>query len=207
MEIDLKKENSRNVFLIMAASLSASAFFQFDFKILSNFTDALIAGSLSLMLSVVLVMLTNIIPQAVKHKIIFTRLKHELPACRIDKLCKKDYRIEFEKVKSRWPDVFAEEIDGSIRNSRWYQQIYKTVKETPEVLQGHRSFLLYRDAFAGLLLIFLITLLWSLFNNLAEIGHINQMVFLVQGLLVFLSLIAARISGNRLVVNAVVAAV
>ncbi len=155
MDQDLKKENSRTIFLIMAASLSLSAFFQFDSTSISSFSKILVVGSGSLMLAAVLLMLANILPQSVKHKLVFTRLNNELPGCRIDLLCKSDPRVEYEKVNENWPDVFAEAIDGATRNSRWYHQIYKPVKDTREVLQAHRSFLLYRDTFSGLLLIFM----------------------------------------------------
>lgn len=207
MEVDLKKENNKNIFFIMAASLVASLFFQFGYKAVSSFSDAFMAGGMSLMLSAVLVMLANIIPHGIKHKIVFTRLKNELPACRIDQLCKSDPRVEYEAIKNKWPDVFSEDqIDGSVRNSRWYQQVYKTVKDTPEVLQAHRSFLLYRDAFSGLLMIFIATLAWSAFGNAELTGKINNMVYLAQGALLTISLITARVFGNRFVVNAVVAA-
>jgi hypothetical protein len=205
MENDLKKENSRNVFLIMAASLVLSGFIQFDAK-LSSLIDLAVAGSGSLMLSAVLVMLANILPQSVKHKIVFTRPKNELPGCRIDRLCKKDSRINYEAVNKQWPDVFSENIDGVTRNSLWYQQIYKPVINAREVLQAHRSFLLYRDTFSGLMLIFLATIAWSLIGNSEIVGEIKPMVFFIQGALMTLSLIAARISGNRFVVNAVAAA-
>ena len=158
------------------------------------------------MLSAVLLMITNILPQSVKHKFVFTRLKNELPACRVDQLCKKDSRIEYDLLKKRWPEVFSDEIDGDTRNSRWYQQIYKPVKDTREVLQAHRTFLLYRDTFSGLTLIFLATITWSLIGDPKIIGGIKPVVFLIQGLLIILSLIAARVSGNRFVVNAVAAA-
>lgn len=189
----------------MAASLVLSAFIQFDAK-MSSLIDLAVAGSGSLMLSAVLVMLANILPQSVKHKIVFTRLKNELPACRIDRLCKKDPRINYEAVNKQWPDVFSENIDGVTRNSLWYQQIYKPVKNAREVLQAHRSFLLYRDTFSGLMLIFLATMAWSLIGNSEIVGEIKPMVFCIQGALMILSLIAARISGNRFVVNAVAAA-
>jgi hypothetical protein len=206
MEIDLKKENSRNVFLIMAASLVFSAFFQFGSESMTSLIELAVVGSGSVMLSAVLLMLTNILPQSVKHKFVFTRLKNELPACRVNQLCIKDSRIEYDFVKKRWPEVFADKIDGDTRNSRWYQQIYKPVKDTREVLQAHRTFLLYRDTFSGLTLIFLATIVWSLIGDPKIIGEIKPVIFLIQGLLIILSLIAARISGNRFVVNAVAAA-
>ena len=206
MENDLKKENSRNIFLIMAASLMLSVFFQLGSESFTNLIQLMVAGGCSLMLSAVLLMLANIIPQNVKHKFVFTRLENELPACRVNQLCRKDSRVEYDLVKDRWPEVFSDDIDGGARNSRWYQQIYKPVKDTREVLQAHRTFLLYRDTFSGLALIFLATIVWSLIGDSKIIGEIKPVVFFIQGALMMLSLIAARISGNRFVVNAVAAA-
>jgi len=206
MEIDLKRENSKNIFLIMAASLAASAFFQFELESISTTTEMFTAGGASLMLSVILVMLANVIPQSLKHKFIFTRIKNELPACRVDKLCRNDHRVEYKKLVKRWPEVFSPEIDDATRNSRWYKQIYKPVKDEKEVLQAHRSFLLYRDSFSGLVIIFLGTMILSLVGNPEIIGEIKPIVLVIQGALTILSLIAARVAGNRFVVNAVVTA-
>lgn len=206
MEIDLKKENSKNIFFIMAASLVFSAFFQLGSSSMSNLMNLLIVGSGSVMFSAVSLMITNILPQSVKHKLVFTRLKNELPACRIDKLCQKDSRVEYSSIKDRWPEIFVDDITPETRNSRWYQKIYKPVKDTKEVLQAHRTFLLYRDTFSGLLLIFLVTGVWSFTADSKIFGEINPIVFLIQGSLVFFSFLAARVSGNRFVVNAVAAA-
>ena len=203
---DLKQENTRSVFLIMAATLVISASFQFESSSLSGLVDILVVGSGSLILSVLLVLLANLLPQSIKHKLVFTRYKNELPACRVDQLCQKDSRIEYDMVSQRWPEVFTKDIDGATRNSRWYQQIFKRVKDSQEVLQAHRSFLLYRDAFSGLFLILLITTGWALLGSSEFIGEIKPVVFFVQGILTILSLVAARIAGNRFVINAVAAA-
>ena len=206
MEIDLKKENSRNTFLIIAASIVFSAFLQLGSTSMTNLIELVVVGSGSVMFSAVLLMITNILPQSVNHKFIFTRWKNELPACRVNQLCKRDSRIEYDLVKKRWPEVFEDNINGDSRNSRWYQQIYKPVKDTREVLQAHRTFLLYRDTFSGLTLIFLGTIAWSVIGDPKIVGEIKPVVFFIQGFLTVLSLIAARISGNRFVVNAVAAA-
>lgn len=206
MEIDLKKENSKNIFLIMAASLVCSAFFQLGSASVASFINLAVIGGGSVMFSAVLLLITNILPQNIKHKLVFTRFTNELPACRINELCQEDSRVEYSSIKKRWPEVFADDITPNTRNSRWYQQIYKPVKDTREVLQAHRTFLLYRDTFSGLLLILLATVIWSLFADTKIIGEIKPVVFLIQGTLVFCSFLAARVSGNRFVVNAVAAA-
>lgn len=206
MEIDLKKENNRNIFLLMAASIVCSALIQLGIASMTSLINLLVIGGGSVMYSAVALMITNILPQGVKHKLVFTRLKNELPGCRIDLLCQEDSRVEFSAVKNKWPEVFTDDITPNTRNSRWYQQIYKPVKDTKEVLQAHRTFLLYRDTFSGLILIFLSTAIWAIFADSKILGEINPAVFLAQGLFVFLSFLAARVSGNRFVVNAVAAA-
>lgn len=206
MEIDLKKENSKNIFFLMAASLVCSAFIQMGAASTTNLMNLVVIGGGSVMFSAVSLMITNIIPQSIKHKLVFTRLSNELPACRIDRLCQEDSRVEYSSVKSNWPDVFAYDITPDTRNSRWYQQIYKPVKNFKEVLQAHRTFLLYRDTFTGMLLILVGTSMWAIAADPKILGEIKPEVFLVQGLFVFLSFLAARVSGNRFVVNAVAVA-
>lgn len=206
MESDLKKENSRNIYCIMVASLAASAVIQLGAPSASNLVELAIAGSGGLVISAILVMVANLLPQTLKHKLIFTRFRNELPACRVDQLCKNDSRLEYEIIVNRWPEVFSEDIDAATRNSRWYQQVYKPVKDVAEVLQAHRSFLLYRDAFSGLLLILLATAIWAIAGDAKFIGEVKPLVFLAQGALIVASLVAARIAGNRFVVNAVSAA-
>ncbi|MCB1689313.1 MAG: hypothetical protein KDI33_12535 [Halioglobus sp.] len=206
MDSDLKKENSSALFLILATSLVVSALFQFDLKVVSGLMDAAVIGGSGVMLSAVLVMIANLIPHSIKHKLVFTRFKNELAGCRVDSLCRRDTRIDYELAQARWPNVFEEGIDPDTRNSRWYHQIYKPVRNEPSVLQAHRSFFLYRDAFSGLLLIFLATLSLSLFGKTLFHFTPNPMIFAVQGTLAVFALVAARISGSRFVVNAVAAA-
>lgn len=206
MQQDLKKENIKSVFFIMTASLACSAMIQLDVSSGAHLTEYAAAGSGSLVLSAVLVMLSNLVPADIKQKLVFMRLKNELPASRVQLLCKKDPRIEFEVVKSRWPEVFNEEIDDSTRNTRWYHQIYKTVKDFEEVRQSHRSFLLYRDAFAGLLVILLITIFCFFIGDIPLIGQVRPSVILIQITFVLIAQIAANIAGKRFVINAVAAA-
>ena len=206
MEQDLKKENNTNLFLILAASLLCSALIQIDISSVIRIGELAALGSSGLMLSAVLVMLTNLLPHDVKHKFVFLRYKNEMPACRVHKLCIKEPRIEYEDLRSRWPDIFDDGIDEQTRNSRWYQKIYKNVKDFPEVRQGHRNFLLYRDAFSGLLIITLAALLVFFAGELPVIGQLKPSVIYVQIIFCATALIAANTAGKRLVVNSVVVA-
>lgn len=206
MQQDIKKENAKSVFFIMAASLACSAVIQMDVSSNMPLVDYAVVGSGGVLLSAVLVMLSNLLPADVKQKLVFMRLKNELPASRVHFLCKKDPRIEYGVVESRWPEVFDIEIDEATRNTRWYHQIYKTVKDTEEVKQSHRSFLLYRDAFAGLLIIFLVTVASTFAGAIPLIGQVKPSVILIQGVFVLTALAAANVAGKRFVINAVAAA-
>lgn len=206
MNQDLKKENNKNVFFIMTASLTCSVMIQLDVVSGVGLIDVAIVGSEGVLLSVVLVLLSNLLPADIKQKLVFMRLKNELPACRVHILCKKDPRLEYESVVSRWPEVFDSEIDEATRNSKWYQLIYKAVKDKEEVRQSHRSFLLYRDAFSGLFLIFLITVGSFFVGEIPVIGQIKPSVILLQAIFSLLALTAANVAGKRFVINVVAAA-
>ncbi|GAW97076.1 MULTISPECIES: hypothetical protein [Colwellia] len=206
MTTNLKKENNTPIFSILAAALLLCAGFQLGFDRLPDLTEALVAGTASTIFSAVLVMLTNLLSHNIKHKIIFTRFTNEMPACRINKLCRKDSRIDYQAAKERWSKVFDSATPAFERNSLWYRHIYKPVKDTNEVRQAHRSFLLYRDVFSGLVMLFITAFVWHLLGDPELIGEIVPEVFWVLGIFSALSLIAARNSGNRFVVNAVATA-
>lgn len=206
MDQDLKRENNRNIFLIIAASLACSALIQIGVASITRFVDLAVVGGGGLLLSVVLVMLANLLPHDVKHKLVFLRIKNEMPACRVHVLCRNDPRIEYEALESRWPDIFGKDIDEAARNSRWYQQIYKSVRDKNEVRQAHRNFLLYRDTFSGLLIILLGVIVCFFVGDLPFIGQLKPSVIYVLAVFLILALAAANVAGKRLVVNAVVAA-
>ena len=206
MTTDLKKENNKQIFYILSSALLLCAGFQLGFDRLPEVSEALIAGTASALFSAVLIMLTNLLSHNIKHKIIFTRFVNEMPASRVNKLCRKDSRIDYQAVEDRWPKVFDSVTPAFERNSLWYRHIYKPVKDTNEVRQAHRNFLLYRDVFSALVMIFLATWVWHVFGDPELIGKIVSEVFWVLGIFGILSLIAARNSGNRFVVNAVATA-
>jgi hypothetical protein len=205
--MDLKKENNKSIFLIVAAAILVCAGFQLGFESLPSGVEAGVSGAASLVLSAVLLMLSNLIGHNIKHKLVFTRLSNEMPGSRCDTLCKQDPRIDISLAKDKWPDVFSEKTSASDRNSHWYRSIYKGVKDTPEVLQAHGNFLLYRDVFSSLIGVGLVVLAWSLWGPVDLFGPIKTSVYVVLGVFALVSMIAARNAGNRFVVNAVAAAI
>ncbi|GEK09027.1 hypothetical protein PPE03_12760 [Pseudoalteromonas peptidolytica] len=129
-----------------------------------------------------------------------------MPACRVDELCKKDIRVSFEDVCTRWPSVFEDSLCPSERNSRWYKEIYKPVLNEKSVTQAHRDFLLYRDVFSALFVMLVVAITWGVWGEIEFVGTINTAVYYILIGSSLLTLIAARNSGNRLVMNAVAAA-
>lgn len=204
---NLKEKNNKSIFYILSAAILCVLVVQFGFADSSKWVEFILAGTLTPILSVVLVMLTNFISHDFKHKLIFTRLRNEMPASRCHTLCKKDPRIDLSDVSARWPRVFSESTSAENRNSYWYNDIYKGVRGRPEVLQIHGNFLLYRDAFSGLLGIFLLVISWNIFAPLNFMGSINTWVYLVLGSFICITMVTARNSGNRFVTNAIAAAI
>ena len=205
--MDLKKENNKSIFLILAAAILICSGFQLGFDRLPSWIEAGVSGTTSLILSAVLIMLSNLIGHNIKHKLVFTRISNEMPGSRCQTLCKKDPRIDMVVVEAKWPEVFAEATSVNDRNSLWYRKIYKGVKDTPEVVQAHRNFLLYRDVFSGLIGVGVIVLGWSIWGPVDLFGPIKTSVFVVLGVFTLVSMIAARNAGNRFVVNAVATAI
>ena len=110
-----------------------------------------------------------------------------------------------DDLKRRWPELFAKEMRESDQNSYWYKHIYAPARDAPQVMQAHGSFLLYRDALAGLTILFLGLLGWRLAASYLPLQHPTTWVLLVLLLVSFVVGQAARQSGNRMVSNAVAA--
>ena len=151
--------------------------------------------------------LSNFLPNHVKHSLVYFRLYNVLSGHRCKKLCEKDPRLAINDLQKRWPELFAQEMQSSEQNTYWYNNIYSTVKNEPEVRQAHSSFLLYRDAASGLFILMLGALLWhgvSAYVLLPSLGGWSLVV--LAGVILSLSL-AAKQSGNRMVVNSVAVSV
>ena len=147
--------------------------------------------------------MSNFLPNSAKHILVFFRFHNVLPGHRCKRICEKDSRLCVEHLEKKWPELFVEDMDASAQNSYWYSKIYSPARNAPEVLQAHRSFLLYRDAASGLFILMIGLLVWRVLSNyflLPSLGGWPLSFLLVIFLLIAQ---AARQSGNRMVVNAV----
>ena len=150
--------------------------------------------------------LSNFLPNGIKHPLVYWRFRNVLSGYRCRSICEKDPRLLSDDLKGRWPRLFGHEMKENEQNAYWYKVIYRPVRNAPEVLQAHRSFLLFRDAAAGLFLLLVGILLWKLVGEAAPVQSVSiWAAVIVAGMFVFVSQ-AARQSGDRMVANAVVVA-
>ena len=150
-------------------------------------------------------MVSNLLPNSAKHVIVFLRLRQMLPDHRCKITCKDDPRFRMHDLEHRWPELFAKDIKESDQNSYWYKHIYAPVQDAPQVVQAHRSFLLYRDAIAGLTILLVCFLVWRIAAVYLPIQYPSTWALLV---LLAVNVVVgqvARQSGNRMVANAVAA--
>ena len=150
--------------------------------------------------------LSNSLPNHAKHPLVYWRIRNVLSGHRCRSICKRDSRLNSDDLKRRWPKLFGDDMQADGQNAYWYNEIYRPVKNAPEVLQAHRSFFLFRDAAAGLFLLLLGIVLWKLVGEAVAVRSVsNWSTVILAGMFVLLSH-AARQSGDRMVANAVVVA-
>jgi len=202
MKASLKKDNHLSIFYILMFTMLIAASFQLGFENWPDWSEAAITGTCSVLFSAILVMLTHILPHSIKHKLLFFRWKDELPGCRCHELAQRDLRINDESAQVAWPELFDETTSGNKRNAIWYEKIYRPYKEAPEVQQAHLQFLLYRDVFSGLVVIMVLALLWRFGGDDTLVGELKGSVFVVIGMGLGFSLLAAQSNGRRFVTNA-----
>lgn len=150
--------------------------------------------------------LSNLLPNTAKHTLVYFRFRHALPGHRCKIICKNDPRISFERLEQRWPELFAREMDPRSQNSFWYSEIYWPFRNAPEVLQSHKSFLLYRDAASGLFVLLIALLLSRLLASHFPVPSLGGWSFLLLVAILLVLRQAAWQSGHRLVANAVAVA-
>ncbi len=202
---ELKTENQKQIYWILAFPLILCAAIQAGVTSISDewLKLAAIEGASGALLYGAALVLTNLLPQSLKHKLVFTRLKDEMPAGRIHRLISKDPRIDFDAASTRWPDIFDESIGQSKRNSLWYSNIYKPVRDSSPVKQAHRTFLLFRDVTSGLAFLFFTAAIWFALGQTSWIPPLHGATPVVLFVFTVLTLIVARNAGTRMVVNAV----
>ncbi|MBW8191830.1 hypothetical protein K0504_12360 [Neiella marina] len=202
---NLKEENKLALAGLMGTPLLLTLVLQVGLEESKGFLDYAMAAGFSALATVVLVMLADVLPQSLKHKLVFLRLWHELPGYRCHQLCFSDARLDREELVDAWPHVFGNEVEKSDRNRLWYKHIYKDVMEKPQVRSAHKRFLLYRDSCAGTLVVLLTLILWTTTGlDVPHLGLLHPWAISIQGGFLMLLLLSAQSNGKRMVVNATV---
>ncbi|MBW3166482.1 hypothetical protein [Ferrimonas balearica] len=203
---NLKEKNKWPLAMLMSAPLLITLVLQVGISDAKGTIDYVAAAAgLAALAGGVLVMLSDVIPQGFKHKLVFLRLWNELPGHRCDKLCFAESRLATDELKASWHHVFGSEIPRKERNGLWYRHIYQPVMDEPQVQSAHQKFLLYRDATAGSLVILLLLVAWAWSGlSLPYLGGLHPWAIGIQAFFIICTLLGAQSYGNRMVVNATV---
>ena len=204
MERDLKAQNALPLTAMYAGTFVLVALVHWGVEKVFAFSDQL--GQQALIVAAITAfggVLSHILPNNWKHPLVYWRLRNVLSGHRCRRICRKDPRLRASDLERRWPMLFLREMDESEQNAYWFNEIYPAVRNEPEVLQAHRSFLLFRDAATGLFLLFLGLLSWKLIGEAVPVQSVSMWsAAILAGAFVAVSL-AARQSGDRMVANSV----
>ncbi len=207
MEKDLKAQNAWPLTAMYVGTLLLTASVHWGVE--KVFTFSLELGEQVLVVAAITAfggVLSNFLSNHLKHPLVYWRFRNVLSGHRCRSICERDPRLLSGDLQRKWPLLFLDEMTENEQNTYWYRDVYRPVRNEPEVLQAHRSFLLFRDAAAGLFLLFLGLLLWKLIGETIPVQSVSiwSMVIPV-GMFVLVSQ-AARQSGDRMVANAVAVA-
>jgi hypothetical protein len=144
---------------------------------------------------VVVLLLVNIFPPSVKAMMVYWKHLGWLPGNEsFSKYAAVDPRISMQSLAKNVGLIPSNPKD---QNARWYQ-LYKLVQNEPEVVESHKSFLMYRDMAAlSLLLVLLAPIcLYLVGPHAISAEWISAALFGVQYIL---TAVSARHSGIRFV--------
>ena len=207
MEMELKAQNARpltamyvvTLLLVAAVHWGVEEVFKFSLKL----------GGQVLVVAAITAFggaLSNFLPNHVKHPLVYWRFRNVLSGHRCTNNCKRDPRLLPGDLERKWPKMFIDEMRGEEQNPYWYNEIYRPVRNAPEVLQAHRNFLLFRDAATGLFLLLLALLLWKAIGEAVPLQPVSSWSAAILAVMFVLVSQAARQSGDRMVANAVAVA-
>ena len=207
MEKDLKTQNLLPLGAIYVGSFLAMVLVQWGTQEVFKFSGPI--GQQTIMVALVTVigaLLSNLMPNSLKHPLVYFRFRNVLSGHRCKRICKRDPRLAEDELAKRWPKLFVQDMKESAQNSYWYKEIYLPVRNTPEVLQAHRSFLLCRDAASGLFVLLVVLTVWWAAAMHLPLSPFNMWSLLLLAGIILVLCQVARQSGDRMVANAVAVA-
>lgn len=140
-----------------------------------------------------ILLISAVIPQSVKHVLVFWRIRDVLPSHRaFSSLAQNDPRVDLQKLKDRVGELPHRPEE---QQNLWFT-IYQRHKTDAAVVDSHRMFLIFRDVAAlSLALALAIPLLLWVYG----LSFAIWTVFAVFGTQYLLAMLAARQSGRRFV--------
>ena len=204
---DLKAQNSSPLAAIYIGTLLLVAFVHWSVEEVFDFSlqlgqQALVVAAITSFGGV----LSNVLPNTVKHGLVYMRFRNALSGHRCYQICMRDARFHEADLKDKWPVLFGGKMKESEQNKYWYREIYWPIRNSPEIAQAHRSFLLYRDAATGLYILLTGLVVWNATSGALPIPAVSLWsVAVVVGVVAMLCR-AAQQSGDRMVANAVAVA-
>jgi hypothetical protein len=157
MTVSLKEKNRRLIWVIIAANalvlhtlIQENALRMEGLRALLSMAPSLLPVGLAGLAAVVL---NGLLSADLKARMVwFWRRKDVLPGYRaFTYYAKRDPRVDVGNLKAAYGAALP--TKPAEQNRGWYK-LYKTVEDTPAVLQVHRDFLLLRD-YTGLAVLFL----------------------------------------------------
>jgi hypothetical protein len=154
--------------------------------------DGIIAASIP----IVAIVLTGVLSDTVKARLVFWRWNYPLPGCRVfTELAKKDPRIDVALLERKHGELPQK---PQTQNMLWYK-IYRQHKTLPSVWEAHKAYLLVRD----------LAILSAIFAVLFPVGVAflfpgRKPALIYAGVLILQYLLTARAArnyGNRFVLN------
>lgn len=203
----LKQENRKPLAVILTGTVLGLAALEYGVDQVIGQVSTYKELGLAALASVLAYILANMLPADVKHRLVYVGYKHALPGHRCDTMCAADPRIDLKEAKSRWAELFSDEMQAVDRNAYWYTMIYASVRDRPEVAQSHGNFLLYRDAFSAIFIMFAISVVLYAVPAGDHIPEISFIIPSVLGIEAALFAFLARTWGNRMVTNAFAVAI
>lgn len=129
MEKDLKTQNILPLsaiyigtcFLLALVQWGEEDVFEYSTRLAQQAITATIVMGFSAVLS-------NLLPNSVKHPLVYFRFQNVLSGHRCKRICKRDPRLPENHLERRWPELYAQNMKESEQNSYWYKEIYLPVR-------------------------------------------------------------------------------
>jgi hypothetical protein len=156
-------------------------------------------GIIAAVSSLLTFILNGVLPSSFKAILVFWRVKHIYPGCRIfTKLMDSDLRIDKDSLIRSYGGL---PVDPVAQNKLWYK-IFKPNQFDPMIFESHKSFLLSRDLTGLAFLFFVCYSAAALINKFVFFNDVTIYIYIAYLFVQYILLsIVSRHYGNRFACN------